>query len=536
MNTSTTIAPNHPMNDTAKSETTDQPVPLKNWLAVIGAAIGAFMAVLDIQITASSLRDIQGGLGASLDEGSWISTSYLIAEIVTIPLTGWLSRVFSPKLYICVNAILFIVFSMLCGMAQDLPMMIGLRAAQGFTGGVLIPMAFTIILRMLPKSKVPIGLAIFSVSATFAPSIGPAIGGFLTDTLGWRYIFYLNLIPGVILVSMLMYALPKQKMDFAALKQSDIPGIISMTIGLSSLIYVLEEGQRKDWFGSELIQGAAALAGVFLTIFIVRELFAKYPLVNLRLLWQRTFGLASVANVALGLALYASVYVLPLYLATTQGYSAWQIGQVMIWSGMPQLLITPFVPLLMRKFDPRFIISFGLIMFGSSCLMNSFMSHDYAGEQLIASMLLRALGQPFILTPLAAVATSEIDEEQTSSASALFNMMRNLGGSIGTAICATLVTQREQFHSFRITENLSNSNPYLRSWMEQTAKTLHHTGATVWQAKQQTLNVLADQVRREAFVMAFNDAFLFLAIVLFLGAIIVFFLRRPQGALNTAVE
>src|SRR5215471_9230621 len=405
-------------------------VPLKNWLAVAGSSIGAFMAVLDIQITASSLRDIQGGLGASVDEGSWISTAYLIAEIVTIPLTGWLAKVFSPRIYIVANAILFIILSMLCGIAHDLPTMIVFRALQGFTGGVLIPMSFSTILEMLPPAKQPIGLAVFSVSAVFAPSIGPAIGGYITDTFSWPYIFYLNLLPGLILVGLLLYSMPASKMQLDLLRKNDIPGIVSMSIGLSCLIYVLEEGQRKDWFGSEPIRTSAILAAVFLIFFVVREMFAKYPLVNLRLLTRRNFGLGTFTGVALGFALYGSVYLLPIYLAIVHGYSAWQIGQVLIWSGLPQLAITPFVPALMKRVDPRLLASFGMVTFSISCAMNGFMSHDYAGEQLVSSMLVRALGLPFIITPLSALSTGGIEKEQAGSASALFNMMRNLGGSI----------------------------------------------------------------------------------------------------------
>ncbi len=512
----------------------DEPVPLKNWIAVIGTAIGAFMAILDIQITASSLRDIQGGLGASVDEGSWISTSYLIAEIVTIPLTGWLSRVFGARNYIVANAILFVIFSILCGTAHDMSTMIVYRALQGFTGGTLIPMCFTTILGMLPPSKQPIGLAIFSLSATFAPSIGPAVGGYITDTFSWPYIFFLNVIPGLILIGMLLYSLPGAKMQLDLIKKHDIPGIILMTVGLSSLIYVLEEGQRKDWFGSDLIRTPAIVAAITITLFVVRELTARYPLVNLRLLARRNFGFGTLSSVALGFALYGSVYLLPLYLAIVHGYSAWQIGQVLIWSGLPQLLITPFVPALMKRIDPRAMVSFGLMMFGISCLMNGFMSHDYAGDQLILSMVVRAFGLPFVITPLAAITTAGIDVEETGSASALFNMMRNLGGSIGTALLSTIVTQREQFHSWRIYEHVSDSDLPVRNFLNQTASGLAHTaGTSQWSAHQQALQVLSGQVRKESFIMAFNDAFIAVAIVLFLGAFLMFLMKKPQGALSS---
>jgi DHA2 family multidrug resistance protein len=511
-------------------------VPLKNWIAVIGSAIGAFMAVLDIQITNSSLRDIQGTLGASVDEGSWISTSYLIAEIVTIPLTGWLSQVFSPKLYILVNSVLFVIFSMCCGFAHDLPTMIVFRACQGFTGGTLIPMSFSIILSMLPQSKRPIGLAIFSITATFAPAIGPAIGGYITDAIGWPYIFYLNLIPGLILIALLLYSLPKSTLNLALLKKHDLPGITFMAIGLSCLIYTLEEGQRNDWLGSETIQRTAIVALIFTALFIVREFLAKNPLVNLRLFGRRNFGLGSVANVALGVSLYGTVYLIPLYLTLTQGYSAWQIGQVMIWSGLPQLLITPLVPKLMTKIDPRLLLTIGFSLFAASCGMNSFMSHDYAADQLVLSMVIRALGQPFIMVPLSSLSTADIEAEQTGSASALFNMMRNLGGSVGIAVATTLVTQREQMHSFRIGEHITDSDPAFRTWLKSATQGLHHAGSSLWSAHQQALQAMADQVRREAFVMAFNDAFLAVALVLVIGAVMALLLKKPVSKLHAVVE
>jgi len=221
-------------------------VPLKSWIAVMGAMLGAFMAVLDIQITNASLKDIQAALGATLEEGSWISTAYLVAEIVVIPLSGWLARVFSIRRYLVVNAALFIFFSICCAWAWNLPSMIVFRALQGFTGDILIPMAFTIILTTLPPAKQLIGIAMFAITAVFAPAIGPTVGGWLTENFSWQYIFYLNLIPGLLLVSAVWYRLDPQPLQLRLLKQGDWWGIISMAIGLSSLQVVLEEGNRKD--------------------------------------------------------------------------------------------------------------------------------------------------------------------------------------------------------------------------------------------------------------------------------------------------
>jgi len=536
MQTKTDIKKGTSARPEMKAEKPSDRVSLKGWLAVIGSAIGAFMAVLDIQITSSSLKDIQGALGAGLDEGSWISTAYLIAEIVTIPMTGWLSQVFGLKRYVVTNAVLFIIFSMLCGFATDLNGMIFFRLLQGFTGGTLIPMAFSIILSTLPPAKQPIGLAIFSLTAVFAPSIGPAVGGYLTDTLGWQYSFYLNLFPGIFLISVLSYALPSAPMKLELLKKGDYFGIATMAVGLSCLTYALEEGQRKDWFDSEYITNASIVAAIALALFTWRALTAKNPIVNIKLMARRNFGLGIFINIVQGLALYGTVYLLPFYLSITQGYSAWQIGQVMIWAGLPQLLITPLVPLLMKRFDPRFLLIYGLIMFGTSCLLNAFMSHDYAANELTLSMIVRSFGQPFVMVPLSAIATNGIEREQAGSASGLFNMMRNLGGSVGIAIASTLLTQREQFHSMRIGESISDSDPQVQSFISGTTSMLFHQGSAHFEAHNQAIAALSNMVRKEAYIMAFNDCFLFVSVALFTAALCVFLLKKPQGPLHAAAE
>jgi DHA2 family multidrug resistance protein len=321
-----------------------QTVPLKTWLAVIGSTLGSFMAVLNIQITNAALPNIQGAIGAGIDDGGWISTSYLITEIIVIPLTGWLARAFSVRVYLLVNAGLFLGFSASCAFAHDLGQMIVLRGFQGFTGGVLIPMAFTIIMTTLPKAKQPIGMALFAVSATFAPAIGPTIGGWLNENYGWQYIFYVNLAPGALMLGMLAVSLAPSPMQLGLLRRGDWLGIATMAIGLASLQTMLEEGNKDDWFGSPFIVHLAVVAAIALPLFVVIELIVTYPLLNLRLLLRRNFGLGTAANFLLGVALYGSVFILPLYLSQTQGYNAQQIGEVLAWTGLPQLLLIPLVP------------------------------------------------------------------------------------------------------------------------------------------------------------------------------------------------
>ncbi|HWB49863.1 MAG TPA: DHA2 family efflux MFS transporter permease subunit, partial [Stellaceae bacterium] len=354
---------------------------LRDWIAVFGAILGAFMAVLDIQITNASLPDIQGGIAASLDEGTWISTAYLIAEIITIPLSPWLSDIFSTRRYLIANCVLFLIFSVLCGLSDNLMMMILCRAGQGFTGGVFIPSAMTIVLRCLPLSKRPVGLALFGITATVAPAIGPTIGGWLTDTYSWHWIFYINLVPGAVLIWAIATGLRRERMRLDHLAGGDWPGIFCMAVGLGSLITVLEEGQRKDWFGSPMIRDLAILAAVFIPLFILIELLHQHPFINLRLWKEPAFASASLMGFGMGIGLYGLVYVLPVYFAQIQNYDAMQIGEVVMGQGLPQLLFFPLVPLAMRRFDPRAIVAFGLALFAFSCFLNIHLTHDWAIQQ-----------------------------------------------------------------------------------------------------------------------------------------------------------
>src|SRR5882672_927716 len=309
-------------------------ISAKTWIAVIGATLGAFMAVLNIQIVNASLADIQGAIGAGIDDGGWISTAYLIAEIVVIPLSGWLAQVFSIRIYLLTNASLFMVFSAACALAQNLPQMIVLRAVQGFSGGVLIPMAFTLIITLLPKAKQPIGLALFAISATFAPAIGPTIGGYLTENFGWEYIFYVNVVPGAVMIAMLYFSLEATPMKLSLLREGDWAGIVTMAIGLSALQTVLEEGNKDDWFASPFILQLAIVAVVFLTAFVAIELNVQKPLLRLRLLTRRNFGIGVAVNMLVGFALFGTVYILPQFLGQVQRYNAEQIGNVLAWTGL----------------------------------------------------------------------------------------------------------------------------------------------------------------------------------------------------------
>ncbi|HEY8902363.1 MAG TPA: DHA2 family efflux MFS transporter permease subunit [Chthoniobacterales bacterium] len=499
------------------------------WIAVLGTMLGAFMAVLDIQITNSSLREIAGGISATPDEASWISTAYLVGEIVTIPLTVWLSRIFGLRAYLLGNICLFLLFSALCGLSRSLGEMIAFRAGQGLTGGVFIPMALTVILSKMPRSLHAVGQAMFGMTATLAPAVGPALGGWLTDRFGWQWNFFVNFLPGALMFPAVWVGLDAEPARLAGLRKGDWTGIGCMAVGLGSLVSMLEEGQRKDWFGSTFILTCGILAAVFVPLFIINEVVRRDPLVNLRLLRNRNLALSSFVAFGLGLGLYGSIYLIPLYLGVVQGYSPLQIGETLIWVGLPQLFIFPVLPWFMKRFDLRLLVSFGCLLFAASCFMNTHMNADAGRDQFIAANIVRAVGQPFTIVPVVALATTGLPRNASGDGSAIFNIFRNIGGSVGIALLSTLVTQREQFHDWRIGERVTAYSLAAHDRLGSLQSLFVSKGADASDAMRQALETVKQVVRKEANIMAFNDAFLFVAVSLLLSAALVWICRRARA-------
>jgi DHA2 family multidrug resistance protein len=500
------------------------------WIAIFAAMIGAFMAILNIQITNASLLNIEGGIGTGVDNGSWISTSYLIGEIVVIPLTDYLSRVFSFRNIMLVHATLFAAFSIACAFTHDLPSMIAMRGLQGYFGGVLIPMAFTLVFTKLPKPQQPIGLAMFALAVTFAPAIGPTIGGYLTENYGWQTIFFVNVVPTAVMVAMLYATLERQPLQLRLLKEGDWFGIVTMAVGLASLQAVLEEGNKDDWFGSPFIVKLAVIAAISLSLFIANELIVEKPLLQLRLLAQRNFGMGTIAAVFLGFGLFGSIYLLPAYLGQVQGYNAEQIGNVLAWTGLPQLLLIPLVPKLMQRIDARYLAAFGLMLFAYSSFMNTTMSLDYSGDQFWIPNIVRAIGQALTLAPLSNVSLGSVAPQDAAAASGISNMMRNLGGAIGTAVLATIVTKREQFHSNIIGQSVDLGREEVRTRIaEMTNYFLAHGTPDPAGARQQAIIALGKTVKRQALVMGFSDTFVVLGIVLVIAAIAILLTRKVKA-------
>lgn len=482
------------------------PPTRRDWIAILSAILGAFMAILDIQIINSSLKDIQGALSATIEEGSWISTSYLVAEIIIIPLAAWLAVVLSPRRFAVSISVLFVIASLLCSMAWSLQSMIVFRVLQGLAGGALIPFAFSLVLTKLPLDIRPKGMALFAITATFAPSIGPTIGGWLTENFGWEWIFYINVVPGALMTLGLLYGLDRSPPRWELLRKGDYAGIVTMAIGLGCLQVCLEEGHREDWLESSYIITLGSIALISLASFVILQLSRDNHLVNLRLLTQRNFLLGSLANIGLGVGLYGTVFVLPVYLAQIQGYNALQIGQVIMWLGLPQLLLIPLVPVLMRHIPPRFICATGFLLFATGSFLSGSLNPDFAGDQFIAIQILRAMGQPLVLVPLSIIATAMIPPSQAGSASSLYNILRNLGGAMGIAMLATVLDSRAAYYFDILRSHVTPGNP---AAAERLTLLTEHLGSA-----EAALRLLDGQVRQQAQIMAYNDAFHAIAIML----------------------
>ncbi|WP_312913942.1 MDR family MFS transporter [Stutzerimonas nitrititolerans] len=490
----------------------------RDWIAVMSAMLGAFMAVLDIQITNSSLKDIQGALSATLEEGSWISTSYLVAEIIMIPLTAWLVQLLSARRLAVWVSIGFLISSLLCSFAWNLESMIVFRALQGFTGGALIPLAFTLTLIKLPESQRAKGMALFAITATFAPSIGPTLGGWLTENWGWEYIFYINVPPGLVMIAGLLYGLEKKKPHWELLKSTDYAGIVTLAAGLGCLQVFLEEGHRKDWLESSLIVELGVVALLSLILFVILQLSRPNPLINLGILRERNFGLTSVASLGMGLGLYGSIYLLPLYLAQIQQYNALQIGQVIMWMGIPQLFLIPLVPKLMKIIPPKWLCAAGFALFGLSSFASGALNPDFAGDQFHPIQIIRAIGQPMIMVTISLIATAYVQPQDAGSASSLFNILRNLGGAIGIALLATLLDSRTKVYFDYLREALVPTNPAVAERLSTLAAQLG--------SEQAALGRLSEITHQQAMIMAYNDAFHFVGIALVISMVAVL-LTRP---------
>jgi DHA2 family multidrug resistance protein len=495
-----------------------------DWIAVIGGALGALMATLDISITNTALPQIQGAIGASGTEGTWIGTGYLVAEVVMIPLAAWLMRVMGLRTLLLVTSIAFVLFSIFCGLADGLTQMIIGRVGQGFFGGALIPTAQVIIRTRLPRHQMPVGMSIFGVIVLLGPVLGPVFGGYLAEEVSWHWCFFINLPVGIALVTLLLLGLPRQKANFALLADADWLGILGMTIAFSCLTIVFEEGQRERWFESSLILYLSLASIVGFTILLVAQMTSRDPVLKLRLLRNRAFGGATLLVFVVGAGLYGCTFIVPQFLSLIAGYNARQAGSIMALSALPTFVLMPILPRIIGRLDTRVMVALGLMFFAASCFADIGLSPDTAGGDFTVSQLLRGVGQILAMMPLNQASMVAVGRENAADGAGIYSMARNLGGSVGLSLSGIFIDRQAAVHSATIRESVTTNSVLAQSRLAANGVAQGVDAAT---AKLRAIAQLSAQIDRHALIMTFSDTFWIMGIILLVAIPVVVLLRRP---------
>lgn len=505
------------------------PIPARRLVAYLAMVLGLFMAVLDIQIVASSLSEIRAGLSASQDEISWIQTSYLIAEVVVIPLTGFLQRLLSTRILFVLAAGGFTLMSVACAMAWNIEAMMLFRALQGLFGGAMIPTVFTANYVMFPPGRQAMGTVMAGLVATIAPTLGPTLGGWITDNVSWHWLFLINVGPGIVVCLAVWHLVDIDRPDLSLLARIDWTGIGLVALFLGTLEFVLEEGPSEDWFHSPLIVKLSLISLLSALAFFWHEWRTPHPVVDLRAFRDRNFTIGCLLSFIVGMGLFGSVYILPLFLASVRGYSAFDIGIVMMATGLFQFLSAPLAGALEKRLEPRLMAAIGFVLFGTGLWLNAFMTAQSSFAELFWPQAVRGIAIMFCFLPMTALALGRLPPHEIGNASGLYNLMRNLGGAIGLALLDTLFEHRFDHHYEMLRQHLDPARPGIVEQVEGLAATLSPRLGDGLQAELATLSLLKGLVVRESLVLAWNDLFLALSLVFALALLMLPFARKVEA-------
>lgn len=514
----------------AKSASPQQKAPLRDWLVVIAGLFGVFMVMMDVSIMNGSLRDVQGSLGTTFDESAWISTAYVIAEIVIIPLCGLLTKVFSPKKYILGTCVVFIISSLYCGLAPDLNQMIFARALQGISGGGLIPMAAFLVITILPTSQRLLGLSFMTLTFSLGPIIGVPIGGWLTVHYSWRYAFFVQIPFAALMTLFISLFMKPQPTNYRLLRQADWLGISMMIVGLGALAYFLDEGNRLEWFSDIGIRlcffvGIVATAG-----FLYRSLKIKNPFINISLLKRGRVALICLATFLNGAVIFGIVLLIPRFLIEVAGYNALQIIPSALWYGVAQICITPCIPWLAKLIPGKWLIVIGSVLLGMAAYRNTLVTNLWGVDQLAASQVMRGFGQALITGLMSSLLYQGIEPENVTSLSSISNAIRQLGAAVGISLVTLSIDLRYRFHFARISESLPIDKIGLQDRLNSIAATYSLRGLD--DGSLQAISVARRIIDREALVMAYSDTFLFTIVPLAIACFAIICVRSTGAPLT----
>ncbi|MDP8252699.1 DHA2 family efflux MFS transporter permease subunit [Pseudochrobactrum saccharolyticum] len=502
----------------------EEKIDPKKAFAFLAMVFGMFMAILDIQIVSASLAEIQAGLGASSDEISWVQTSYLIAEVVMIPLSGFLGRLLSTRVLFTVSAAGFTAASVLCATATNIEQMIVYRAIQGFIGGGMIPSVFAAAFTIFPPSKRSIVSPIVGLVATLAPTVGPTIGGYLSHAFSWHWLFLVNVGPGILVAIAAWNLIDFDKGDKSLLAKFDWWGLAGMAAFLGSLEYVLEEGPRNDWFQDShiVIMTVVLVAGALM--FFYRAFTAEEPIVDLSAFRNMNFALGSSFSFIMGVGLYGLTYLYPLYLGSIRGYDALMIGEALFVSGLAMFMTAPLAGFLSTRMDPRLMMMIGFIGFAAGTYLMSGLTADWDFYELLLPQILRGCSMMLCMVPINNLALGTLHPSHIKNASGLFNLMRNLGGAIGLAVINTMLMRRGDLHYAQLSEHLNWGN---REAQEMLANLTAKFNAAGMDGANIALMKLSGMVRQQATLMSFIDVFMILTVLFVSLAFFATMMKKP---------
>jgi DHA2 family multidrug resistance protein len=500
---------------------------LRDWLGVLCMVVGLFMAIMDVQIVASSLTQIQGGLSASVDEIAWVQTSYLIADVVMVPLSGMLSRLLSTRVLFVTAALGFTGASALCATATSLGQMIVYRAMQGFCGGAMMPLVFPVVYTKFRMPQLASIMVLISVILNLSSTLGPTIGGFLTDTFSWHWLFLVNIVPGIAVAVTVWLSIDIDKPELSLLRHFDLTGLVLMALFLGCLEYALQEGPRWDWLSDNTILAAVLVSSIASAFFFWRVLTYHQPIVDLRAFTNRNFTLGAFYTFVVGTGMYGTTYLIPLFLAQVRGFSSLQIGETVVITGLAQMAMSPISPLLARKMDLRLMLTIGIGLFAVAMYLTATLTNQAGFAELLVPQVLRGMALMMCYIPANLIALSSVPQDKLKNSAGLYNLTRDLGGAIALATIGTVMNDRLHFHWNRLIEDINLARPSVQHFLDMQSGRLE--ALVPGDPARAAVRLLANLVQREALVMTYNDAIMLIGCLFVASLFLMPLVRRPRA-------
>ena len=501
---------------------------MNKWLVALTVMLPTLIEIIDTSVVNVSLDHIRGSLSAGIDESTWTITSYLVSNAIIIPMTGWLSRYFGRKRYLIFSISLFTLSSLLCGLAWNLQSLVFFRVLQGIGGGALQPISQSVLLETFPPIQHGMAMAIFGVGIMFGPIVGPLLGGWITDNWSWHWIFFINIPIGIISILLVIFVIIDPPYMKRMKMKIDYWGLAFLAIGLGCLQIVLDKGEREDWFTSDFITWLSIVSAVSLTLFIIIELFAEHPIVNLKTFKNLTFTTGNIIMFSAFFNLFGSIVLLPIFLQSLMGYTSTLAGMVLGPGGFATLIAMPIAGRLITRTNPKGLLGFGIIVAAySTYLMSQFnLAADF--NTIIWPRVVLGVGMGFIFIPLTTMTMSGIRKEEMGNATGIYNLLRNLGGSFGVAFVTTMIARRAQVHQTHLVEHLT---PFDRSYQitsSQLSQIFQQKGFDPVTSQQAGLSGIYGQLLRQASMLSFNDAFYLLSILMICTFPLLILMKKRQ--------